>query len=391
MEVLQKIKEKRPVLFKFLRDYQDCDVVSFLKNQYTSGDRARPEIKKAIVEEIQRVYQEKLSLSEIPDVFNTADHMGPLWFPVFFDANMAQLFVRDAVFTLACSTPLNKFPKTGYICGDDFNFCLLKDAKRPNETSKRSDGFFAKIDLETVVSKIRDERKGAPLKNKSLSFKEKLYTLIKNSIPENKRFIDFASLFNRELLSEVLKGEFRVYYLSLEEVVRKVLLWHSEILELILDNFEEILQRFRGIQGCWDEKKQIGTHFFWRKDEYLRRERIYYNTPPDLGEVLDKLEKREIFPSIFTCYTVLVAWGKLKCIGGFNQIQYLSEMAKGWQEIFKFKDIPEVGYSLINVTQRNPISLLEKGEKIDIKELKGIQKRKKLKDVIPWDLIAQLI
>ena len=390
MEILQKIKEKRPVLFEFLKNHQDNNVISFLKSQYTSSVRARPEIKEAIREEIQRVYQEKLSLSKIPNVFNTADHLGPLWFPVFFDANIAQLFVRDAIFTLACSTPLNKFPKTGYIYGDDFNFCLLKDAKRPNETSKRSDGFFAKIDLETIISKIRDERKGAPLKNKSLSFKEKLYTLIKKSIPENKRFIDFASLFNRNLLSEVLEGEFQIYYLSLEEVVRKVLLWHPEILELILDNFEKTLNEFQGIQGCWGEN-QIGTHFFWMRDKYLRRKRVYYSTRPNLKELLENLEKREIFPSIFTCYTVLVAWGRLKCIGGFNQIQYISEMAKKWQEIFGFKDIPEVGYSLINVTQRNPISLFEKEEKIDIKELKEKQKEKKVKDVIPWDIIAQLI
>lgn len=392
MEILQKIKEKRPVLFEFLKDHQNDNVISFLKSQYKSNLRARPEIKEAIREEIQRVYREKLSLSEIPDVFNTADHMGPLWFPGFFDANIAQLFVRDAIFTLAYSTPLNKFPKTGYICGEDFSVSLLKDAKKPGETSKRSDGAFAKIpDIATITSKIYDKRAGAPLKNKSSEFKEKLLGLIKKAIPENQRFIDFAALFNRELLKQVLKKEVQVYYLSLEEVVRKVLLQYPDILELILSNFEKVIQEFRGIQGCWDEEKGLGTHFFWEKDKYLRRKRIYYQRPPSLKEILENLEKREIFPSIFTCYTILVGWGKLKCIGGFNQIQYLSEMEKGWREIFGFKDIPEIGYSLINVSEKNPVSLLEKEEKIDIEELKEIQKEKKVKDVIPWDVIAQLI
>ena len=115
------------------------------------------------------------------------------------------------------------------------------------------------------------------------------------------------------------------------------------------------LVRFQDIYGCWDSTHHIGTHFFWyildgeQYSMWLKdggTNLVGYDengielvhipfTPEALAEAL---AARQIVASIFLKFSLIGCWMGVKMMGGPNQIQFSTEIKKGWLDLLNEKE-----------------------------------------------------
>lgn len=100
-----------------------------------------------------------------------------------------------------------------------------------------------------------------------------------------------------------------------------------------------IEQYFEGVMGAFSTQKKWGSYLFWamppgqkyrvqlwKQGNTLVSDDGAYVLELTPATVRQALERREIFPSTLLDFFVLSFYYGLKCVGGFNQINYLTEM-----------------------------------------------------------------
>lgn len=159
----------------------------------------------------------------------------------------------------------------------------------------------------------------------------------------------WPQLFNQSLRKNLPE----LLYLTQEELVTECLLEllksdDNIISQSLFDSQfrEKILTNFRGIVTTWRESEGKGTHFFWRKypneprsirmfieDGFLvpQDDRFkHLKVPLEKNAILDLLEKREIYPSLFTIFGVLNFYMGTQPLTGFGSAVYLELMKQAW-------------------------------------------------------------
>jgi hypothetical protein len=139
-------------------------------------------------------------------------------------------------------------------------------------------------------------------------------------------------------------------YLEQESVVIRLLkkfhLWSdTTINHLLFDaTYDELVsQYFNGVLSAFDTKEHRGTYLFWGvSKEHNYRVQLWKQgnelvssdggmrillTPEALQAALDR---KEIVPSILLIFAVLSFYYGLKCLGGFNQVNYLTFMKNAY-------------------------------------------------------------
>lgn len=331
-------------------------------------------IKKVISSKLVKLFGqdalEKLQVNlDAKLAFNIADHHQVLNHPLLISANYissVEKFGRekkqDAIIVVSSGDvpPNNYFSKGGFQMHDkrvpifsvserefcsfyvperDFNFIQrLKKADRWKEFTDEEKKF-----LEKEYEKIQSfDYAGCE------NYCDQITVIVKNTWPY---------LFEEKLRSSLPE----LLYITQEESTLECL---KEILKQD-DNFisrtlfepslrNAVLNNFRGIVVTWRENENKGTHFFWRKyPDEPRSLRMYVQgsmlVPVDLrfkelavplqkDIILELLEKREIYPSLFMIFSVLNFYLGVKPLTGFGSRVYLELFKQAWLKTLKNSD-----------------------------------------------------
>ena len=150
-------------------------------------------------------------------------------------------------------------------------------------------------------------------------------------------------------------------YVEIETLVSKLLCENhvlrpdSLIYKFIFDprSPKLIKELFEGIPGAFSAQKDWGTYLFWGMDPGLHRVRLFLNSAqlhsqhhmyslPFTPEALQAaLKSKQIFPSMMLCYVVVALYYGMKCLGGFSQVNDLTQTKAAWQEFLQCLGFPE--------------------------------------------------
>lgn len=175
---------------------------------------------------------------------------------------------------------------------------------------------------------------------------------------------DQISIMNRSLFPLLFAEDMREYipdlfYVSNEDIVRECA---SEIFDndsLIAQSVADaafcarVLERFEGIQGCWNRTEGRGTHFFWyRKDnnrpaplwlvgDSLVSDDSSFVLPLEREAIITALEDQRILPSLFVIYGWMTFFCGVRPLLGFGSLNYISKMKEAWIDVLNGVDDDE--------------------------------------------------
>jgi hypothetical protein len=229
------------------------------------------------------------------------------------------------------------------------------------------------------------------LKNEKV-ISTKMYDILLNIIEkdymstevlEQKKYSEQSVILNYLLWKKIFKGNlsnYKVVYLELEEIASKLIQkdlvnQNSLIYILMFDPIirNKIIYKLNNKKACWEndalndtyhqnfkkdknesiKRKNCGTHFFWAIDRNEKRVPLMlvnddnYNISlvglcednglikiPFKADILcEKLDKKEIIPSLFMSYSAISFARGIVCVGGYYQSEYLPIMKEKLLEI----------------------------------------------------------
>ncbi|MCX6780067.1 MAG: hypothetical protein NT034_02720 [Candidatus Magasanikbacteria bacterium] len=178
--------------------------------------------------------------------------------------------------------------------------------------------------------------------------------LLKKDILESKNFCEQITKINFILWPLLFKNNptFKpLVYIEQEEITNrlltKYLLKNENIIKQLIFNNEyaELLNKLSAAIEKFLRQGSLATYLFWyltpdknqrkkllKEGEKLVTEDGLYQIAFTPEAVADAINKGELMPNLLLVYSVLHLYAKLGCAGGFNQIHYLAEMEKIFQE-----------------------------------------------------------
>lgn len=381
MRLKEAVLEKRPVLREIIDRWGKKSLIDYAQD-YFSVNLNPPILSRQneLISTIHEMVTEQCGV-ELADIaerqlqkyyfVNTADHVGPITHPWALNTSLLvaapSVAHQDpdlrAVITLACSNvSLNNasFPR-----GLTFHSSMNGQAKLhrlsflpSNSHASSAYGFrpYTMVDIEKLRKLLRQLRRDAEI---APGIEEKIQDLLTTIYAEStvlsattypEQMIRTNHRIWKHYFPDDKKQHPDLVYLEQETVVIRLLkkfhLWSdTTINHLLFDTAYDPLvhQYFNGVLSAFDTKEQRGTYLFWgvSKDRNYRVQlwkqgaelvstdgsvRIAL-TPTALQEALDR---QEIVPSIMLIFVVLSFYYGLKCLGGFNQVNYLTFMKNAY-------------------------------------------------------------
>lgn len=103
---------------------------------------------------------------------------------------------------------------------------------------------------------------------------------------------------------------------------------------------KRVLDEFEGVVGTWNEKKDVGTHFFWALDEnnermqlrlqegYLIAENNDYRIPFNEDALVSALRAKKLLPGMFLKFALILFYMGMKPFTGQASFEYLTTMRR---------------------------------------------------------------
>ncbi len=294
-----------------------------------------------------------------PLAFNIADHHQVLNHPFLISANLVSSvnkFFRptkqDAIFVISSGDvpPNNYFSKNGFVLHgkraplfsvSEREYCTYYIPKRDfNFIDRLKTNHFSEQNFLLEHQKIINSLDYSGCQD----YKDQISIIIKNTWP---------LLYNPAIRNNLPD----LIYITQEELITEFLLDlipQNNFITAFLFNpklRQKTLDNFRGNVVAWREKEGKGTHFFWLKHpEAPRSIRMYikddwlipqHQTFQHLkihlepNTIISKLKSREIFPSLFTIFSVLNFYAGVRPLTGYGSTVYLSFFKESWLKTLK--------------------------------------------------------
>lgn len=311
---------------------------------------------------------------------STADHHGPLTSPFFVSPNLLLAIAaeEDAVCRQDFVTVLpganvslnnSSFPrgllfhaadsKTGELNMQRLSFLPS------NSHAATLYGFraYTADELKKIYAQIREKKSLGII---GAEIEERLHTVISEIYEAPAVFSqsDFSGqmtagnfeLFRRFFHDDggAAKHPDLIYYPQ-ENLTRELLLNNhigkGTLIDRVLFHEKEsalAIKLFDGIHGAFEAASGSGTHFFWGisgkkhltvslrlQDGYLvsRDGDLKIEITPDA--LSDALRQGQLVPSLLCNFLVLALYYGLRCLGGFNQVNYLTQMKNQWRKLLE--------------------------------------------------------
>jgi len=377
----EKVLIKRPVLKSILEKNGDKPLLEYAKD-YTDVNlnptipQRQNEMLKVIWDVTEQRFGTAIADSVIRQLehyyfVSTADHVGPISDPFFVNSNLliaSSLFsnsdpILQNVIVLACaniSVDNSSFPrglqfhnKIGdTLCAHRLAF-LSSNERPPSIYTMRP---YTIADLEKIFHSLkvkRDKNEITEMENiKVRQLLEEIY-----NTPEALgcgNYTEQISRTNFRLWKKFFNASKvrmpNLIYLEVEDIVIKLIikyhLYQDTIINQILFNplYEPYINDyFEGIFGSFSRKDSEGTYLFWalpkgsrynlqlwKKGNYLVSKDGSYKIELHPETIKKAMESKELIPSLLLNYMVVSFYYGLKCLGGFNQVNYLTLMKNAY-------------------------------------------------------------
>lgn len=377
-ELKKAVLAVRPMLAQVLLDYGHLSVANYVRNNYYCPHFDPPSVIKnelldAFEQEVAKRLDSKIALAAKNQLnkyyfVSTADHHGPVLHPYFLNSNLVTSLIgqefsdNTATIVLSCanvSQNNSSFPRGIMFNSVSNDQVQLHHVPILPASSRLSPviGFrpYRSEEINKAKKDICHRRDGNQLDN---STAEKLTYLI-DEIYNNKTlalpsFADQITYSNfllwRKFFSlQKITGP-DLIYLPQEELVKTLLIKHhlnndTIINKIIFDqNIRKLFdQHFEGIEGGFDQKQNHGSYLFWalpkngkyrlqlwRSGDYLVSADNSYRINISPEAIFQALSNDELIPSTLLCMIVLSMYYGLTCLGGFCQVNYLTEMKRAY-------------------------------------------------------------
>lgn len=302
---------------------------------------------------------------------STADHHGPICHPFFVNANLLLAApyqeINDPdlqyVIVLACASI--SFRNSSFPRG-----LLFHNAADPNFAVERVAFFPANMracpvfnwrayteqEVGAIVTDVENKIKSKKLHptegEKIIQLMQAVYA--QPEVLQAQTFSQQVTKTNYALWQRLFGRPERVpaQLITLEQetlVIQLLLDYHLDqdttIHHVLFDpSYEALLQEyFDGVMAAFSVKDHWGSYLFWamppgqkyrgqlwKQGNKLVIDDGSYSVELTSAAVRAALEKREIFPTTLLDFFVLAFYYGLKCVGGFNQINYLTTMKNNY-------------------------------------------------------------
>lgn len=382
--VLREIIEKRghKDLFKYAEEYADVnfnEVVIARQNEVFST------FKKVVAKNLgEAVAQSAAKQLKKYYFVSTADHHGPICHSFFLNSNLVNSICglsqapNEFNYVIALSCANVSFSNSSFPRGLLFHSYANGRLKTqqlglfPNSSRIRLSRVFAHPAYDECAFN-RVEQRLKELENSkeiSPSLSQKLNAIIREIyFSEDALKADNYSdqitktnflLWRKMFEAMKIKGP-DLLYIELEAVVSSLLIDHhlnsATTLNRILfspEHTKSFIKHFNNIEGGFSLEKGWGTCFFWalpkgakyskklrHEDGFLINEDKSYKIELKPEEIRRGLEAKEIFPGTQLSLLVLSLYYGIKCLGGFCQVNYLTDMKQAYANVLNEMDMDQ--------------------------------------------------
>ncbi len=372
---------KRPILAEILRKKGPKKLLDYA-NEYVDVNLAPalPTRQSELLETVHELTQERFGLEVADSVVeqlkkyyfvSTADHLGPLTHPFFVNSNLLSAATMLAhsdpalknLIVLGCANVSynnSSFPR-GLLFNSFTNgqYELRKLAFLPSKPDPHivySIGPYGADAIEKIHISLN-----AMLVKHEIGKREHgiLHDLIEEiynrpEILECKDYCDQAAKTNFVLWKKFFQASGvtlpNLIHLEKETVVVRLInkyhLYQDTIINHVLfdPEYEDYINNyFEGIYGSFSRDQARGTYLFWalpkghreyvqlwRKGNFLVSKDESYRIELHPEAIKTAMESRELIPNILLKFMVISFYYGLKCLGGFNQVNYLTLMKNNY-------------------------------------------------------------
>lgn len=377
----QAVLQKRPVLKNLVEQKGNQTLLEYAR-EFSSTltnpplQQRRDEFIVTFQEEVERQLGTDIAIQAAEQLrqyyfVSTADHHGPIVNESWCNSNLLigapYSEHHDAlryVIVLACANiSLNNitFPR-----GLIFHAVTAQQELKLQRLSFLPSNAHAAMVYNFRAYSIEDIKKmerllGEKVKRREVSEQvaEKIQTLLQNVYAQPdvlacQNFSDQVTKTNyilwQHYFSESGQAPSNLLYIEQERIVSRLIIKHHLFTDTVIthmlfdEDYEPLLQEhFANIQGAFSSTREWGTYLFWGISEpkhhrvalWLKGRQLISDdgtfvvdlTPAAIQEAL---ESGRIIPSLLVVFSVLCFYYGLKCLGGFNQTNYLTNMKNAY-------------------------------------------------------------
>ncbi len=384
LERFERLKErvlvKRPILREILRKRGGETLMQYA-NEYVDVNLNPPILKRQseLLSTIREATEERFGAETAEKVVaqlekayfvSTADHVGPVVHPFFVNSNLLTALaihthtdpMLQYVIVLACanvSVDNSSFPRGLFFhsgMGDKLQshrVAFLSSNERPPSIYTMRP--YTKADLTKAQHSL-----DVKLEKQEMTVyqHERIRGLLENiyGVPDILACASYreqVSKTNFQLWQQFFPTEKslpKLVYLEVEDIVVRLLtkyhLTQDTVINHILFDPEYepfIRDYFDGIFGSFSEKDSEGTYLFWalpkgsrynlqlwRKGNFLVSKDESYKVELNPEAIRQAMLSRELIPSLLLNFMTISFYYGLKCLGGFNQVNYLTLMKNAY-------------------------------------------------------------
>jgi len=382
----EKILLKRPVLSDILHRHGSMTVFDFCRSYEhirADDDHSRDHefigtlhtlvsgrLGQAVADDVAHQLQHDYQVS-------TADHHGPIVHPFFVNSNLIYsipFFSNPAVHRK--NLIVLSFASVSLNNSSEPRGILFHCPRTNGELRLHRLSFFPdKMKMATVLSapaysQESTQRMRSVLKEKMrddqvhrgrFQVVDRLFDNIfeKEEILHAPRYIDQVTTMNRLLWREFFHDSQGfvpgLVTIDIESLVAQLLIAHhihradSAVYQILFNPewSDRAATLFDGILGAFSASEGRGSFFFWAHDAKGHRVPLYrsgnrltnssgtmtFALDPD--HIADALRSNQIFPGMLLAFILVSFIYKVKCLGGFNQVTYLTQMKAAWGELLR--------------------------------------------------------
>lgn len=377
----EKVLEKRPTLQSLLIKRGEKKLLDYA-NEYVDVNLPptipfrQAELLSVMESQITKRFGLEIAESAIAQLkefyfVSTCDHTGPLTHPFFVNSNLltaASLVSHDKsnlnnVIVLSCANIAynnSSFPRGlffhNYINGEVGLHRLPFLSAKPTPHSIYAMNPYKIDEVKKVYSLMKDQVNEGKIKKEQY---ETICALVKEiyekpEVLECKSYCDQVGKTNFKLWNKFFEASNvqlpNLVYLEQETLVVELLTKYHLHQDTILNHmlfdprYEPFINNyFEDIFGSFSRKDSTGTYLFWalpkgarenlqlwRKGNYLVSKDESYKIELNPEAIKDAMARKELIPGLLLNFCTLSFYYGLKCLGGFNQINYLTLMKNNY-------------------------------------------------------------
>lgn len=395
------ILAKRPILKELVTKRGEKSLYEYTKD-YISVNLNPPiqhrqdELVSTFQEEVAKLLGEDIAAQAARQLskyyyVSTADHHGPINSPFFVNANLVlaapykEIADPDLKYVIVLACASISFRNSSFPRGLFFHNSLNKKGVQELErisffpASMRACPVFnwrsyttdeIELIIKDIVTKQKNKLLQPAVADKLVKTMQEVY-LAPQAVAA-KTFSDQVTITNYALwgrfFGDTEQTPAQLITLEQETLVMRLLLKYHLDQDTVLhhaifdDAYESlIMQYFDGVMGAFAAEQKSGSYLFWalppgskyrmqlwKQGNQLVTPDNSYSVDLTPESIRQSLENREIFPTTMLDFFVLSFYYGLKCVGGFNQINYLTDMKNAYIKM----NVDRMNYRSIEVCAR---------------------------------------